>query len=87
MIESAGQKPDAGFFATAAGMIFLLLGAGGVVGQLQARLIRSGVSCPNRSRDHGVFSGSFGLVLHGIGRGIFIVVSLVVSAVLTRFRE
>ena len=38
IIESAGQRPDSGFFATAIGMIFLLLGAGGVVGQLQNSL-------------------------------------------------
>ena len=29
MIESAGQRPDSGFFATVAGMILLLLGAAG----------------------------------------------------------
>jgi membrane protein len=38
IVESAGKKPDSGFFASAMGMIFLLLGAGGVVGQLQASL-------------------------------------------------
>ena len=38
IIESAGQTPDSGFFATVIGMIFLLLGAAGVVGQLQDSL-------------------------------------------------
>lgn len=38
IIESAGQRPDSGFFATAVGMILLLLGAGGVVEQLQQSL-------------------------------------------------
>ena len=38
MIESAGQRPDSGFFATVAGMILLLLGAAGVIGQLQDSL-------------------------------------------------
>ena len=31
IIESAGQRPDAGFFATAAGMVLLLLGAAAVI--------------------------------------------------------
>jgi membrane protein len=38
IIESAGQRPDSGFFATAVGLILLLLGAGGVVGQLHDSL-------------------------------------------------
>jgi uncharacterized BrkB/YihY/UPF0761 family membrane protein len=38
MIETAGQKPDSGVFAAGVGIILLLLGAGGVVEQLQHSL-------------------------------------------------
>ena len=84
MIESAGQRPDSGFFATAAGMILLLLGAAGVVGQLQDSLnaiwrvaSKTGRGIMGFVRDRLV---SYSMVL---GVGFLLVVSLVVSAVLT----
>lgn len=84
MIESAGQRPDSGFFATAAGMILLLLGAAGVVGQMQDslnaiwRVVRkTGRGIMGFVRDRLV---SYTMVL---AVGFLLVVSLVVSAVLT----
>ena len=85
VIESAGQRPDSGFFASAIGMIFLLLGAGGVVGQLQDSLNTIWRVVPKTGR--GMIMGflqdrlvSYSMVL---GVGFLLLVSLVISAVLT----
>ena len=84
IIESAGQRPDAGFFATAVGMILLLLGAGGVVGQLQDSLNTIWRVVPKTSRGIMGFLQdrlvSYSMVL---SVGFLLVVSLVISAVLT----
>ena len=84
VIESAGQTPDPGFFTTAAGMILLLLGAAGVIGQLQDSLnaiwrvaSKTGRGIVGFVQDRLV---SYSMVL---GVGFLLVVSLVVSAVLT----
>jgi membrane protein len=84
MIESAGQRPDTGFFATAAGMVLLLLGAAGVIGQLQDSLnaiwrvaSKTGRGIMGFAQDRLV---SYSMVL---GVGFLLVVSLVVSALLT----
>ena len=84
IIESAGQRPDSGFFATAAAMILLLLGAAGVVGQLQDSLnaiwrvaSKTGRGIMGFVRDRLV---SYSMVL---GVGFLLVVSLVISALLT----
>ena len=84
MIESAGQTPDSGFFASAAGMILLLLGAAGVIGQLQDSL--NAIWRVAYKTDRGIVGFvkdrlvSYSMVL---GVGFLLVVSLVVSAVLT----
>jgi membrane protein len=84
IIESAGQRPDAGFFATAVGMILLLLGAAGVVGQLQDSLNTIWRVVPKTSRGIMGFLQdrlvSYSMVL---SVGFLLVVSLVISAVLT----
>jgi hypothetical protein len=73
IIESAGQKPDSGFLASAIGMIFLLLGAAGVVEQLQDSLNTIWRVVPKTGRGIlGFFSGSRGLLFHGIERGLFV---------------
>jgi len=84
IIDSAGQRPDKGFLATAAGMILLLLGAAGVVGQLQDSLnaiwrvaSKTGRGIMGFAQDRLV---SYSMVL---GVGFLLVVSLVVSALLT----
>lgn len=84
IIESAGQKLDSGFFATAIGAIFLLLGAGGVVGQLQDSLNAIWRVVPKTGRGIVGFLQdrlvSYAMVL---GVGFLLLVSLVISAVLT----
>ena len=84
MIESAGQRPDSGFLASAAGMVLLLLGAGGVVGQLQDSLNVIWRVAPKTGRGIMGFLQdrlvSYSMVL---AVGFLLVVSLVVSAILT----
>ena len=84
IIDSAGQRPDAGVFATAVGMILLLIGAGGVVGQLQDSLNAIWRVVPKTSRGIVGFLQdrlvSYSMVL---SVGFLLLVSLVISAVLT----
>ncbi len=82
MVESANQRPQSGFYASAVGMILLLLGAGGVVGQLQDSLntIWRVTSKPGRgiigfAKDRLV---SYSMVL---AVGFLLVVSLVVTSI------
>jgi membrane protein len=84
MIETAGQTPDSGVFAAGVGLILLLLGAGGVVEQLQHSLNTIWRVAPKTGR--GILGFlldrllSFSMVL---SVGFLLVVSLVISAVLT----
>jgi membrane protein len=84
IIEIASQRPDSGFFASAIGMIFLLLGAGGVVGQLQNSLNAIWRVVPKTGRGIMGFLQdrlvSYSMVL---SVGFLLLVSLVISAVLT----
>ena len=84
IIESAGQTPDSGFFATAIGMIFLLLGAAGVVGQLQDSLNTIWRVVPETGRGIIGFLQdrlvSYSMVL---SVGFLLLVSLVLSALLS----
>jgi membrane protein len=88
IVERAGQRPDSGFFATAVGMILLLLGAGGVVGQLQDSLNTIWGVVPETGRGiMGFFRDrliSYSMVL---SVGFLLLVSLVISAVLTAVSE
>ncbi len=84
IIERAGQRPDSGFVAGAAGMLLFLLGAAAVVGQLQDSLnaiwrvaAKNGCGIMGFVQDRLV---SYSMVL---GVGFLLVVSLVVSAALT----
>jgi membrane protein len=84
IIESAAQRPDAGFFATAAGMILLLLGAAAVIGQLQDSLnaiwrvaSKTGRGLRGFVQDRLI---SYSMVL---GVGFLLIVSLAASALLT----
>ena len=84
IIESAAQKPDSGFFATAVGMILLLLGAGGVVGQLHDSLNTIWRVTPKAGRGIRGFLQNY-LVSYSmvLSVGFLLLVSLVISAVLT----
>lgn len=82
IIESAAQRPDSGFFASAIAIIFLFLGAGGVVGQLQESLNTFGESCRKASRGQGVLQDRLISYLMVLSVGFLLLVSLIISAVL-----
>jgi membrane protein len=83
-IEAAGQKPDSGVFVAGVGIILLLLGAGGVMEQLQHSLNTIWRVAPKTGRGIRGFLLdrllSFSMVL---SVGFLLVVSLVISAALT----
>jgi membrane protein len=83
IIESAGQRPDSGFFASAIAIIFLFLGAGGVVGQLQDSLNTIWRIVPKTGRGiRGFLQDRLLLYCMVLSVGFLLLVSLVVSAVL-----
>ena len=83
IIQNANSKPDSGILSTVLGVLILLIGAGGVVGQLQTSLNTIWGVTP---KDQGVWGIlhqrfiSFALIL---AIGFLLLVSLVVSAFLT----
>lgn len=83
MIRNASQKPGAGVLSTILGVIALLFGAGGVVGQLQTSLNQIWGVAPKPGQGVWGFIRqrfiSFAMVL---SIGFLLLVSLVVSAVL-----
>jgi membrane protein len=84
MIQNASQKPKAGAFSTALGILLLLFGAGGVVGQLQVSLNKIWGVAPKPGQGVWGFVRqrfiSFAMVL---GVGFLLLVSLLVSALLS----
>ena len=84
IIESAGQRPDAGFFATAAGMVLLLLGAAAVIGQLQDSLNAIWRVASKTGRGlRGFVQDRLVTYLMVLGVGFLLIVSLAASALLT----
>ncbi len=84
IIESAGQRPDAGFFATAAGMVLLLLGAAAVIGQLQDSLNAIWRVASKTGRGlRGFVQDRLVTYLMVLGVGFSLIVSLAASALLT----
>jgi membrane protein len=83
MIQAASDKPKTGMVSTAIGVIALLFGAGGVVGQLQTSLNKIWKVTPKAGQGIWGFVRqrffSFAMVL---AIGFLLLVSLVVSAVL-----
>ncbi len=88
MIQNASNKPKTGIFSTAVGVITLLFGAGGVVGQLQSSLNRIWGVAPKPGLGIWGFVRqrfvSFAMVL---GIGFLLLVSLVVSALASGFTK
>jgi membrane protein len=84
MVRKAGEKPTAGVISTVFGIIALLFGAGGVVGQLQTSLNQVWDVAPKPGQGIWGFIRqrfiSFAMVL---SVGFLLLVSLVVSAVLS----
>jgi membrane protein len=88
MIENASDKPKTGIIATVLGAVTLLIGAGGVVGQLQTSLNKVWGVEPKSDQGIWVFIRqrfiSFAMVL---AVGFLLLVSLVVTALLTAFSQ
>jgi membrane protein len=88
MIENASAKPKTGIISTVLGAVTLLIGAGGVVGQLQTSLNKVWGVEPKSDQGMWVFIRqrfiSFAMVL---AVGFLLLVSLVVTALLTAFSQ
>jgi membrane protein len=88
MIENASAKPKTGIISTVLGGVTLLIGAGGVVGQLQTSLNKVWGVEPKSGQGMWVFIRqrfiSFAMVL---AVGFLLLVSLVVTALLTAFSQ
>ena len=84
MIQEANSKPKTGIISTIIGVVALLFGAGGVVGQLQTSLNKIWEVTPKPGQGIWGFLRqrffSFAMVL---GMGFLLLVSLVVTAVLS----
>src|SRR6266576_1983473 len=84
MVQNASNKPKTGMISTVIGIIALIMGAGGVVGQLQTSLNTIWGVVPKR--DQGIWGFvrqrfmSFAMIL---GIGFLLLVSLVISALLS----
>jgi membrane protein len=88
MIENASDKPKTGIISTLVGAVTLLIGAGGVVGQLQYSLNKIWEVEPKSGQGIWVFIRqrfiSFAMVL---AVGFLLLVSLVMTALLTGFSQ
>ena len=88
MIENASNKPKTGIISTVLATVTLLIGAGGVVGQLQDSLNKIWGVEPKSGQGIWVFIRqrfiSFAMVL---AVGFLLLVSLVVTALLTAFSQ
>src|SRR5215207_3355221 len=86
MIQEANAKPKTGIISSIVGIVALLFGAGGVVGQLQTSLNKIWEVTPKPGQGIWGFLRqrffSFAMVL---GIGFLLLVSLVVTAVLSSF--
>ena len=86
MIQSAGEKPHAGIVSTVFGVIALLFGAGGVVGQLQTSLNKIwGVEPKPGQGVWGFIRQRFVSFAMVLSVGFLLLVSLLVSALLSAF--
>ena len=84
MIQSAGEKPHAGIVSTVFGIIALLFGAGGVVGQLQTSLNKIwGVEPKPGQGAWGFIRQRFVSFAMVLSVGFLLLVSLLVSALLS----
>lgn len=84
IIQSASAKPSAGVISTALGVVILLFGAGGVVGQLQTSLNKIwGVAPKPGQAVWGLIRQRFVSFAMVLSIGFLLLVSLVVSAILS----
>jgi membrane protein len=88
MIQNASSQPNAGMISAAIGFIALILGAGGVVGQLQTALNTIwGVEPKPGQGIWGFLRQRFVSYAMLLGIGFLLLVSLVVSAVAASFTQ
>jgi membrane protein len=84
MIQNASDKPTTGIISTVVGIIALLFGAGGVVGQLQTSLNTIwGVTVKSGQGVWGFIRQRFTSFATVLAIGFLLLVSLVISALLT----
>src|SRR5258708_7636251 len=88
IVQNASSKPESGVFSSVLGVLILLVGAGGVVGQLQTSLNTIWGVAPKAGQGISGFVRqrfiSFAMVL---AIGFLLVVSLAASALLTTFTQ
>jgi membrane protein len=88
IVQNASSKPESGVFSSVLGVLILLVGAGGVVGQLQTSLNTIWGVAPKAGQGMSGFVRqrfiSFAMVL---AIGFLLVVSLAASALLTTFTQ
>jgi membrane protein len=88
MIQNASSQPKTGIIATVIGIITLILGAGGVVGQLQTSLNTIWGVAPKPGQGvFGFFRERFTSFAMVSGIGFLLLVSLVVSAVVSSLTQ
>ena len=88
MIENASDKPKTGIISTVLGAVTLLIGAGGVVGQLQTSLNKIwGVEPKSGQGIWGFIRQRFISYAMVLAVGFLLLVSLVVTALLTAFSQ
>jgi membrane protein len=88
MVENASNQPKTGLVSTIIGVIALIFGAGGVVGQLQTSLNTIwGVEPKPGQGVWGFFRQRFISFAMVLGIGFLLLVSLVVSAIVTGITE
>ena len=88
MIQNASNKPETGMISSMVGIVALLFGAGGVVGQLQTSLNTIwGVTPKSGQGVWGVVRQRFISYAMVLGIGFLLLVSLVISALLTSLTQ
>jgi membrane protein len=86
MIQNAGSQPKTGILSAVIGVVTLILGAGGVVGQLQTSLNTIWGNTQIRARVWGFVRQRL-LVCNGFVYRFLLLVSLVISAVVTSLTQ
>src|ERR1041384_4394465 len=88
MIQNASSQPKTGMIATVVGIVTLILGAGGVVGQLQTSLnMIWGVAPKGGQGVSGFLRQRFISYAMILGIGFLLLVSLVISAVVASLTQ
>ena len=87
MIQNASSQPKTGILSAVIGVVTLILGAGGVVGQLQTSLNTIWGVTPKPGKGCGVVRQRFISFAMVLSIGFLLLVSLVISAVVTSLTQ